>query len=110
MKYWGPPLLPSVRRVEPLLLSFAPLAAFAPLAVLGEYSPVLEDLDVVVLEVSQELLQGVFPGAAVVGILEMVFGAELELRWLVANLLVASFLVASFLVASFLVASFLVAS
>ena len=91
--------------MEPLLLSFAPLAAFAPLAVLGEYSPVLEDLDVVVLEVSQELLQGGFHGAAVVGILEMVFGAELELRWLVANLLVASFLVASFLVASFLVAS-----
>ena len=86
--------------MEPLLLSFAPLAAFAPLAVLGEYSPVLEDLDVVVLEVSQELLQGGFHGAAVVGILEMVFGAELELRWLVANLLVASFPVASFLVAS----------
>ena len=81
--------------MEPLLLSFAPLAAFAPLAVLGEYSPVLEDLDAVVLEVSQELLQGGFHGAAVVGILEMVFGAELELRWLVANLLVASFLVAS---------------
>ena len=55
----------------------------------------LEALEAVVLEVSRELLQGVFPGAAVVGILEMVFGAELELRWLVANLLVASFLVAS---------------
>ena len=55
----------------------------------------LEALEAVVLEVSRELLQGVFHGAAVVGILEMVFGAELELRWLVANLLVASFLVAS---------------
>ena len=45
----------------------------------------LEALEAVVLEVSRELLQGVFHGAAVVGILEMVFGAELEHRWLVAN-------------------------
>ena len=63
--------------------------------------PVVDDLEAAeavvfdfgVLEAS--LLQGGFHGAVGVDILEMVFGAELELHWVVANLLLASFLVTS---------------
>ena len=50
-------------------------------------------LDFVVLEAS--LLQGGFHCGVVVGILEMAPVVELDLHWVVANLLLASFLVAS---------------